>query len=30
MDVENKLIVTRRENVGGLNWEIGIDVHCYI
>ena len=30
MDVENKLIVTGRENVGGLNWETGIDIHTLL
>ena len=26
-DVENKLMVTRGERVGGINWEIGIDIY---
>ena len=29
-DVENKLMVTKGEKGGGINWEIGIDIHTTI
>ena len=29
-DVKNKLMVTRREKGGGINWKIGIDVYTLL
>ena len=29
-DVENKLMVTKGERGGGINWEIGIDIHILL
>ena len=30
MDVENKLLVTKEERGGGINWEIGIDIYTLL
>ena len=29
-DVENKLMVTKGEKGGGINWEIGIDIYTLL
>ena len=29
-DVENKLMATSGEKVGGINWEIGIDIYTLL
>ena len=30
IDVENKLMVTKRGKRGGMNWEIGIDIYTLL
>lgn len=29
-DVENKYIAAKWGKEGGVNWEVGIDIHCYV
>ena len=29
-DVENKLMVTKGESGGGINWEIGMDIYTLL